>query len=161
MQECTKVILFMRKLGSVIMKYYTKDWYLKGCNEVEICDNTFVDCDACLHDAQIVSVLVRKKKLILEIDNSGSLCEYRYIVFDNFKVIEDVNLTDLLESYIIAEEIYMKENKKIELHLLLQSFDKGRSFENYFTLQCTKIVFTETLKENTASFGSLIMENKK
>lgn len=161
MQECTKVILFMRKLGSAIMKYYTKYWYQNGCNAVEICDNTFVDCDACLHDAQIVSASVRDKKLILEIDNSGSSCEYKYITFDHFKAIEDVNLTDLLESYIIAEEIYIKENNKIEFHLLLQSFNKGRSFENYFTLQCTKIVFTETLKENTASFGSLIMENKK
>lgn len=128
------------------MKVFTKEWYLNGCkNSVlsnEILNGNLPDWynDFNIHDCKIISLLPndnRGEKMILQFDTSGSICEFRGLVFWDFLIKERC---DVLNAFCIADELYHKNNGRYEYHLLLQMFSKsGKSLLSYLTINCKKI----------------------
>ena len=125
------------------MKMFTKEWYNLGCRaeNPKPVENYINDVCLSIHDSIILSDNIESNKgeqLVLNLNNKNAFCIYNQIIFNNYIVKENCPINN---AYCIEKELYHKENRRYELHLLLVKYEKKKEYLNYLTINCKSIEF--------------------
>lgn len=129
------------------MKIYTKEWYEdENTDEEPICNSEYssflIDDEALtIHDAIVLSddiFNLQGDRLELVLNNSNSLSLYDKIVFTDYIVVENSQIS---KNFCIAEELYHYTDGRYEFHILTENYLNETRELNYFTVNCKSIEF--------------------
>lgn len=130
-------------IGGTILKHFTKEWYVAGCNDSEKNQN-YIDYmrshlprwynDFSFHDSKIIDVEDFENLIVLNLEFDDFIHTKYQLKLYNPKITEYCKLQN---SWWLFDEMYINENS-FEFHIMVSDFDDN-SIISYFTVKCSDI----------------------
>lgn len=127
---CMEQNTLVQKALKDYQKYYDKE--LKNGKDKFIKSSS-------LHDSLIIDIIKKQDKLIIELDSSESFSDFKSIIFENYRIIEEE--MNFINGWWLYEEIYRIDNQ-YELHILIDvPINAKKSKLGYLTIRARNIIY--------------------